>query len=83
MKIIFMGTPDFACPTLKKLIDNKEFEILAVYTKEPQIAGRGHKLTNSAIHNLALQHDLSVVTPKPLEMKQSKTNSKISKPMSR
>ena len=66
MKIIFMGTPDFACPTLKKLIDNKEFEILAVYTKEPQIAGRGHKLTNSAIHNLALQHDLSVVTPKTL-----------------
>jgi methionyl-tRNA formyltransferase len=61
-----MGTPDFACPTLKKLIDNKEFEILAVYTKEPQIAGRGHKLTNSAIHNLALQHDLSVVTPKTL-----------------
>ncbi len=70
MKIIFMGTPDFACPALKKLIENKEFEIVAVYSKEPQIAGRGHKLTNSAVHNLALEHGLKVLTPKTLRDKE-------------
>ncbi len=67
MKIIFMGTPEFACPTLKKLLLDDSFEIVAVYTKEPQIAGRGHKLTNSAIHNLALENNLKVFTPKTLK----------------
>lgn len=67
MKIIFMGTPDFACPTLRKLIIDNEFEIVAVYTKAPQIAGRGHKLTNSAIHNLALENNLKVFTPRTLK----------------
>lgn len=66
MKIIFMGTPDFSCPTLEKLLSDPDFEIVAVYTREPQIAGRGHKLQNSPIHNLALQHNLKVVTPKTL-----------------
>ncbi len=61
-----MGTPQFSCPTLEKLIADPDFEIVAVYTREPQIAGRGHKLTNSPIHQLALQHGLKVVTPKTL-----------------
>lgn len=66
MKIIFMGTPEFSCPTLKKLIADPDFEIVAVYTREPQIAGRGHKLTNSPIHQLALENGLKVITPKTL-----------------
>lgn len=67
MKIIFMGTPQFSCPTLEKLIADPTFEIVAVYTREPQIAGRGHKLQNSPIHNLALQNGLKVITPKSLK----------------
>ncbi len=66
MKIIFMGTPEFSCPTLNKLIADPDFEIVAVYTREPQIAGRGHKLTNSPIHQLALEHGLKIITPKTL-----------------
>ncbi len=66
MKIIFMGTPQFACNALEKLIADKQHEIVAVYTKEPQPSGRGHKLTNSAIHELALKHSLQVFTPKTL-----------------
>lgn len=66
MKIIFMGTPEFSCPTLEKLIADPDFEVVAVYTREPQIAGRGQKLTNSPIHQLALKHGLSVITPKTL-----------------
>lgn len=71
MKVIFMGTPEFSCPTLQKLIDDQEIEIIAVYTKEPKVAGRGHKVTNSAIHNLALKHNLKVITPKTLKTKES------------
>jgi methionyl-tRNA formyltransferase len=62
-----MGTPDFALPALQKLIDDKYFDIVAVYTKEPKIAGRGHKIQNSSIHNLALQNNLKVFTPKTLK----------------
>ncbi len=62
-----MGTPNFACPTLEKLVSDKDFEIVAVYTKEPQIAGRGQKFTNSPIHDLALKYNLKVLTPKTLK----------------
>ncbi len=61
-----MGTPEFACPTLSKLTADPEFQIVAVYSREPQIAGRGHKLQNSPIHDLALKHGLKLVTPKTL-----------------
>ena len=61
-----MGTPLFSWPTLEKLIADKEFEILAVYTREPQVSGRGHKVLNSPIHDLALKHGLKVITPKTL-----------------
>lgn len=67
IKIIFMGTPEFSCPTLQKLIDDKEVEILAVYTREPSIAGRGQKLQNSPIHNLALKNNIKVITPQSLK----------------
>ncbi len=66
MKIIFMGTPQFSCSTLQKLIDNNGIEILAVYTKEPAISGRGQKVNNSPIHNLALKNNLKSITPKTL-----------------
>jgi len=61
-----MGTPDFACPTLEKLIADPDFDVVAIYTREPQIAGRGQKITNSPIHQLALKHNLKVITPKTL-----------------
>jgi methionyl-tRNA formyltransferase len=67
MKVIFMGTSDFACPTLKELIDDQEIEIVAVYTKEPQKSGRGQNITNSPIHEIALQHNLKIITPKNLK----------------
>lgn len=62
-----MGTPNFAVPTLQKLIDDPDIEIIGVYSKEPKIAGRGHKIQNSPIHNLALQHNLPIFHPKSLK----------------
>ncbi len=67
MKVIFMGTPEFSCVALQKLIADPEMEVIAVYTREPQIAGRGHKITNSPIHNLALKNNLKIFTPKTLK----------------
>ena len=43
LRLIFMGTPDFAVPTLLELVAH-EHEILAVYTRAPKPAGRGMKL---------------------------------------
>jgi methionyl-tRNA formyltransferase len=62
-----MGTPQFSCPTLEALIEDPQFEIGAIYSKEPQIAKRGQKIINSPIHNLALKHNLKIITPKTLK----------------
>ena len=48
MKIVFMGTPEFALTALKKLA--AEHEIVAVYTRAPKPAGRGNKLIKSPVH---------------------------------
>lgn len=71
MKIIFMGTPNFALPTLEKLIANDYFEIVGVFTREPKNAGRGQKIQNSPIHNLAIKNGLKVFTPKTLKTKET------------
>jgi methionyl-tRNA formyltransferase len=71
MKVIFMGTPDFSCPTLQALLDDNQFDVVAAYTKEPKISGRGHKLVDSPVHKLALLNNLQVFTPKTLKTKES------------
>jgi len=62
LKIIFAGTPEIAVPSLQALI-NSEHEIVAVYTKPDQPAGRGQKLTASPIKQLAVAHHLPVQQP--------------------
>lgn len=66
MKLIFMGTPDFAVPTLQALL-NSEHDVAAVYTQPPRPAGRGHKEQQSPVHQLAEQHGIEVCTPKSLK----------------
>ncbi len=67
MKVIFMGTPDFAVPTLKKLIES-EHEIVGVFTQKPKAAARGLKIIKSAVHELAEKHHLDVFTPESLKI---------------
>ncbi len=62
MKIIFAGTPAFAASALSALL-NTEHEIVAVYTQPDRKAGRGQKMTASAVKELALQHHLKVYQP--------------------
>lgn len=62
MKIIFAGTPEFAAVALDALLKT-EHKIVAVYTQPDRKAGRGQKLTASAVKQLALAHDLPVYQP--------------------
>ncbi|MFC1659368.1 methionyl-tRNA formyltransferase [Pseudomonadota bacterium] len=71
MKIVFMGTPDFAVPTLKKLIDS-EHKILAVYTKEPKKVDRGQKIKKTPIHRLAEENGINVFIPKKLSIEEKR-----------
>ena len=66
MRIVFAGTPDFAASHLKALL-NSEHEIIAVYTQPDRPAGRGKKLTPSAVKQLALEHNIEVYQPKSLK----------------
>lgn len=66
MKVVFMGTPEFAVPTLRALIDS-DHEVIAVYSQPPRPAGRGMKLTASPVQQLAEQHGIPVHTPTSLK----------------
>ena len=59
MRIVFMGTPEFAVPSLKALIDS-EHEVIAVITQPDRPAGRGHKLTACPVKVLAQEHGIDV-----------------------
>ncbi len=59
---MFMGTPDFAVPTLLALLESGH-EIIRVYTQPPRPAGRGHAKRESAVNRAAIAHGLAVSTP--------------------
>lgn len=60
--IVFMGTPEFAVPVLRGLIDSPH-RVAAVYSQPPRPAGRGQKLTPSPVHRLAESSGIPVYTP--------------------
>jgi methionyl-tRNA formyltransferase len=66
MNIIFMGTPDFSVPAFQELINSTEHNIVALFTQAPKAKGRGMKLINSPVHNLAIENDIPVYAPKTL-----------------
>ena len=62
MNIVFMGTPEFALPTLKK-IHNSSHSILSVITQPDRPKGRGQKQVDSPIKKFALENNLPVLQP--------------------
>lgn len=64
MNIVFMGTPDFAVPSLKALID--EFGVKAVYTQPDRPKGRGKKLAMSPVKEVAVENNITVFQPNSL-----------------
>ncbi len=67
MRIIFMGTPDFAVPSLRVLLENN-YNVVAVITSTDKFGGRGGKqLIESAVKKFAVQSDIPVLQPKNLK----------------
>ncbi len=67
MKIVFFGTPQFAIPTLIKLLEHDEIEVVAVVTQPDKRRGRGSKTQPSAVKQVALEHNLPVWQPKRIK----------------
>ena len=59
--VIFMGTPDFAVPSLEKI--HKEYHLLRVYTQPPKKSGRGLRTKLNPIHEISNDYNLPVKTP--------------------
>jgi len=66
MNLVFAGTPEFAVPTLKALLDAGH-TVLAVYTQPDRPAGRGRKVAQSPVKTFALEHGLPVHQPTSLK----------------
>ena len=65
MRIVFMGTPDFAVPTLTEIV-GQGHEVVAVYTRAPKPAGRGQAERKSPVHAAAEGFGIPVFTPRTL-----------------
>lgn len=63
MKVIFFGTPQFAVPTLKQLLEHPAFEVLAVVTQPDKRRGRGNQMTPLPVKTVAIAHNLPVWQP--------------------
>lgn len=66
MRIVFMGTPEFAVPTLKMLMERKE-TIIAVVTQPDRPVGRGQQIKASPVKQCALAHNLNVLQPERIK----------------
>ncbi|KOA77448.1 methionyl-tRNA formyltransferase [Clostridium botulinum] len=65
MKIVFMGTPEFAVPSLEAIIDN--FGVEAVFTQPDRPKGRGKKVAMSPVKEVALKNNIEVCQPTKLK----------------
>ena len=65
MKIVFMGTPDFAVPSLEGLIE--KYGVEAVFTQPDRPKGRGKKLAFSPVKEVAVRHNIKVLQPEKLK----------------
>ncbi|MEK9656784.1 MAG: methionyl-tRNA formyltransferase [bacterium] len=73
--ILFMGSPDFACPCLKALIEHYPNSQISVCTQADKPYGRNKKITPTPIKTLALSHKIKVYTPKTKQELSTQVNS--------
>jgi len=66
MRIVFMGTPDFAVPSLQALLDNG-YDVVGVFCQPDRPKGRGHKLAACPVKELAVQHGIPVFQPERIK----------------
>ena len=70
MKILFMGTPEFAVPSLEILIKNG-FEVCAVFTKPDKPQGRKQIILPTPVKACAMEHGIKVYQPEKLKVAES------------
>ncbi len=70
MRILFMGSPDFALPTLRRLIES-EHDVVGVFTQPDRPTGRGRKLAPPPVKTLALERDIPVYQPSSISRRES------------
>ena len=70
MRIVFLGSPSFALPSLEALLST-EHEVVAVVTQPDRPAGRGHALTPPPVKEAALDHGLTVLQPENVSSPES------------
>ena len=75
LRIVFMGTPEFAVTILKKLVEDN-FNIVGVVTASDKKAGRGRKINESAVKKYAVQNKLKLLQPKNLKSEEFLSNLK-------
>lgn len=66
MRIVFMGTPDFAVPSLEMLV-KEGYEVVAVITQPDKPKGRGNKMTAPPVKEFALKHQIKVLQPEKIK----------------
>ncbi len=66
MKLVFMGTPDFAIPTLQKLLNSKH-DLSAIVTAPDKERGRGQKVTFTPVKQFALDNNIKLLQPDKLK----------------
>src|SRR5947199_5904909 len=71
MRLVFMGTPQSAVPSLRRLLDDGH-EIVAVWTQPDKPAGRGNKLHQSPVKEFASQHNLIIHQPFKIKTEEAK-----------
>ena len=71
MRIVFMGTPESAVPSLERLLTDGH-EVVAIWTQPDKPAGRGDKMHSPAIKQFALEHGLPVEQPKKIKTQEAK-----------
>ena len=67
MKIVFLGTPQFAVPSLERLIQQEAFDVVAVVTQPDKRRGRGNDLLPSPVKSVALSHQIPVWQPRRIK----------------
>ena len=70
MRVIFMGTPDFAVSTLKSLLQSKH-DVVLVVTQPDKPRGRGKQVSYSPVKEVALEHDIEVFQPQRIKSEES------------
>src|SRR5260370_3993524 len=71
MRLVFMGTPESAVPSLRRLLDDRH-DVVAVWTQPDKPAGRGRKLHQSPVKEFALEHGLTIHQPNKIRTSEAR-----------